>query len=178
MKKIKRIKLLNLHFPLLILIALITTVITAKFCGLVINITPSMPLGLYKQVQGPVKRGDIVLACLTNPHKELGLRRHYLLSGFSCEGSIPLIKKVIAVPGDDVVLGEDSIIVNGVKYSYKTYSYDTQGRALQALKRGKYRSTSGYWLIGTHDEHSWDSRYWGPVARTQIISVLTALILW
>jgi len=86
-----------------------------------------------------------------------------------CETHDPLIKRILAVPGDTVVLTRDSIIVNGILYPYATKRIDSNGRRLWAYPRGVYSGTSGYWVIGTGSVDSWDSRYWGPITRSQIL---------
>ncbi len=43
--------------------------------GLTINTTPSMEIGLYIKQQGEIKRGDVVLVCLVDPYKTIGLQQ-------------------------------------------------------------------------------------------------------
>jgi conjugative transfer signal peptidase TraF len=139
-----------------------------------INITSSMPLGLYIKQSGDIKRGDIVLVCLSEAYKTIGLQRHYVIKGNKCDGMTPLIKKVIAIPGDKVTLTDEYIKVNEQKYFYLTYYYDSKKRALNVYPRGEYNQ--GYWLIGANDKHSWDSRYFGPVKKWQILFKLNRVI--
>lgn len=127
-----------------------------------------MPQGIYLTARGSVARGDIVAFCLHEPQKTFGLKRGYLTAGLRCQGALPLIKKVIAVPGDDVTLTDHGITVNTIFYPYKTYYRDSLNRKLSVYPRSNYLRTNGYWVIGTHDSHSWDSRYWGPVAQERI----------
>ncbi len=69
-----------------------------------INLTPSMPLGIYVKSYDVIQRGDIVAACLPESYKSLALNAGYLHRGARCSGSDPIIKEVIAVPGDHVIL--------------------------------------------------------------------------
>ncbi len=169
---------LRKKYPLFIIIALFSIGAVAKYSGLIINITPSMKQGLYVKRQGDVKRGDIVLVCLGEPYQTIGLQRLYLIKGRSCQGTDPLIKEVIAIPEDDIILTDNFIQVNHIKYHCSTYYRDSKGRPLVVYPRGLYKNTSGYWLIGNYDVKSWDSRYWGPVSRKQILSVLRPLLTW
>lgn len=171
--------MLKNKYPLVILLLLAVLWVVTENSILVLNLTPSMPRGLYvKEFSSEINRSDIVLVCLNDPYKNLGLAKGYLVKGKKCQGSDPLLKSVIAIPGDNVVLYDDYVMVNGVKLPYPTLSFDSKNRPLTPYPRKTYLNTSGYWLIGTHDKRSWDSRYWGPVARQQIISKIKSLIFW
>lgn len=134
-----------------------------------------MKIGLYIKQKGEIKRGDIVLVCLHEPYKTIGLQRRYIAKGSKCEGAEPLIKEVVAIPGDTVILTEEYLKINGQKFSFLTYHYDSQNRSLNVYPCGKYQQ--GYWLIGTNDNRSWDSRYWGFVRREQILYKLKPLMV-
>lgn len=125
-----------------------------------------------------IHKNAIALICLDDAHKNLGLGRGYLVKGAACRGADPLLKTVVAIPGDSVVLRHNDIIVNDVKYPYPTVTHDSQGRPLKIYPRGVYSHTKGYWLIGTHVNNSWDSRYWGPIAPQQITAQLKPLLLF
>lgn len=149
----------------------------------IINISSSMPRGIYRienqDTTAPtfsLKKGDIVAVCLKKADRETGLQRNYILVGDKCENSEPLIKSIFAVPGDNIILKMNSIILNGKIYPYPTVTVDSKGRPLKTFPRGSYIKTSGYWLIGTNDSKSWDSRYWGPVVTSQILFRLTPFL--
>lgn len=169
--RIKRI------YPFIILITLFSMVLLAHAYGVCINVTPSMRKGLYIRDNGKIHRGDIVEFCLNEPYKTIGLKNFYIEKGTVCQGADPLIKQVIAIPGDGVRLTDKSIVVNSVAYSYPTFYADSNQRKLAVYPRGTYRS-NGYWLIGTHSIHSWDSRYFGAVSTKQILYKLKPLVLW
>jgi len=123
-----------------------------------------MPRGVYLKTNSPIARGSIVSVCLDSYHAKFGLERHYLMQGSrDCENITPLMKQVIAIPGDDVVLTDEYIQVNGKKYTYPTLYKDSTGRDLPVYPRGRYMNTNRYWLLGVSDPKSWDSRYWGSM---------------
>ncbi len=144
---------------------------------IMINVSPSMKEGFYIRSSGEIKRGDIVAACLTAPYQTIGLSNLYIEKGQRCNGADPLIKSVIAVPGDQVVLNNGGFIINDESFLYPTERQDSAGKKLAAYPRGKYLS-KGYWLIGTNSTQSWDSRYWGPVNKEQILFKLSPLLVW
>ena len=150
----------------------------ANYVGLIINITPSIKKGFYVKSSGEIGRGDIVSVCLREPYKQIALERKYIAKGTKCSGADPLVKEVLAMPGDTVVLAADYIEVNAHKYILPTHRVDSAGRKLAAYPRGTYARTSGYWLVGSNSEKSWDSRYFGPVGKEQIIAKLKPLLVW
>ena len=160
------------------IITVLAVVVVSIYFHIIINITPSMKLGFYRKTNGEIRHGDIIAFCLPEPTKTLGLSRLYIEKGRACDGSDPLIKEVIAIPGDRVVLQDEFVEVNDQRFPYRTIYNDSEGRALSVYPRGEYPNTEGYWLIGTHAHHSWDSRYWGAVKKDQILSKLRPLWTW
>ncbi|MDX2164738.1 MAG: conjugative transfer signal peptidase TraF [Gammaproteobacteria bacterium] len=146
----------------------------------VINITPSEPLGIYKIHQisevNQIHRDDIVAVCLSSRYQDLGLRQGYLFSGMRCGKTAPLIKTVVALPGDTVILKSNEVVVNGKVLIYATKYIDSHGRRLDVFPRGVYKNIKTYWLIGTSDPNSWDSRYWGGVNRKNIVFTVVPLL--
>lgn len=152
---------------------------SAQSIGIMINISPSVPMGIYiKKSTTDIKRGDIVAVCLNSFYTHYGLQRLYLKSPGQCNGAMPLIKQVLAIPGDHVKLLDDYILVNRKRYAYRTFYHDHQGKSLRVFPRGEYVSAHDYWLFGINNSHSWDSRYWGPIPRQKIITVLNSLFIW
>jgi conjugative transfer signal peptidase TraF len=161
---------------LILFFILIAVAVSIVITGATINVTPSMKIGLYIKQEGEIKRGDIVLVCLTEPYKTIGLHNQYIMQGSRCNGANSLIKEVVALPNDLVILTDSSLEINGKTYPYRTYYFDSKDRPLSVYPRGKYRK--GYWLIGTNNDHSWDSRYFGPINKNQILCKLKAILVW
>src|SRR5260370_20172849 len=71
--------------------------------GLRLNLTGSLPLGLYRTVPGPLVRGSLVLVCLPPRLAALARIRRYLPPGAGCPGGIlPVGKPLLAWPGDTI----------------------------------------------------------------------------
>lgn len=137
-----------------------------------------MPRGIYWRETGKIHRGDFVAFCLNKKHQQSGLDRGYLINGTRCQFSEPLIKKVIAVPGDNIILSSQFIIVNSKFLSYQTLSTDSQNRPLEAYPAGVYTNTKDYWVIGTDSKRSWDSRYFGPIPQKSILWKIKPLLVY
>lgn len=174
---------LQRKYPLWILSIAVLFTITAYFLyenGLIINITDSMPKGIYWRENGAIQRNDIIAFCLKPEYQKFALKRGYLIraGGNRCQYSEPVIKKVIAAPGDNVILSEESITVNGKTYFYKTLHKDSNGRTLFTYPRRTYNNTPDYWLIGTSSTQSWDSRYFGPISPEAILWKIKPLLVF
>jgi type IV secretory pathway protease TraF len=59
--------------------------------------------------------------------------------------------------------------VNGKVFLYPTKYSDSNHRLLKVFPRGIYRNIKGYFLIGSHNDKSWDSRYWGMLTKSMIL---------
>jgi type IV secretory pathway protease TraF len=70
--------------------------------------------------------------------------------------------------------------VNGKVLSHSaTLNIDKLGRDLPAIPRGVYKlNANQLWVYGTVSDRSWDSRYFGAIDRSLVVSVVKPLITW
>ena len=143
--------------------------------GYYLNWTTSMPLGFYKMTApDKLQRGDDVMVCLPPAIGIVGLHHEYLMPGKCPGGFEPIIKELIAVPGDTITITAAAMIVGGKTYPAHTREKDHLDRSLAAIARGTFANTQSYWLYGKNSpKDSWDSRYWGGVDRSSIIKLAT-----
>lgn len=161
---------------MLALAALASVIVIVGIIGFRFNVSSSLPPGVYLVISDPPSRGSIVHVCLARREAELARARGYLGPG-SCPGDVrPLGKVVLAVAGDVVTLGRDHIRVNGtVVPNSATASEDSQGRPLPHYPWGDHRlGADEFWLFSPRG-NAYDSRYFGPVKSSQLISVLRPL---
>jgi conjugative transfer signal peptidase TraF len=154
-----------------VLLVILVTYAMLKSLHLGLNLIPSMPIGFYWQLSNThIKHGSIVAVCLPNKIAKQGLQRSYLVKGHCPSDAIPVLKEVIAVPGDTVKLTKKYIIVNSKKYWAPYQEFDHNGKpTIMFVKRGVYKHIQDYWLYGSNDPlKSWDSRYYGGVSRSSI----------
>lgn len=99
------------------------------------------------------KRGDIVV--FKNPRNE----------------NEDFIKRVMAVPGDTIMVQDSKVYVNNQLLSepYLSLNPPTYGKGYlidgQPVKTGDNQ----YFVFGDNREHSSDSREWGPIGKEKII---------
>lgn len=139
--------------------------------GLRLNLTGSMPVGIYTTARDAPTRGSIVLACLPWDVAMFAKLRGYLPEGGSCpSGVLPVGKPVLALPGDTVVVTTTGLLVNGVPVpNSEPLSRDTKGRPLPRPQPGQYVvGVDELWLVSAYSPFSFDSRYFGPVNADQV----------
>ena len=153
----------------------------ADLAGLRLNVTPSMPVGLWRMVpdRAPLRRGEIVVVCLpdTAPAR-VGAARGYIPSGSCPSGSEPLFKPIAATAGDVVAVSAAGVAVNGqAVHDTAQLARDSAGRPLIAVAAGAYPvAPKEVWLLSGHDPRSFDSRYFGPVPEANVQGL--ALPIW
>lgn len=145
------------------------TIVWPPIPRLVWNASPSAPMGLYAvEPDAEIRRGDMVIARLSEPWRTLAARRHYL------PANVPLVKHVAAGDGDRVRASGDRLIVNGQLIARRRSS-DAKGRFLPRWE-GSLTLGKGQYLLLMDRPNSFDGRYFGPVAQRNIIG--RAVLLW
>ncbi|MDN4572037.1 conjugative transfer signal peptidase TraF [Pandoraea cepalis] len=163
-------------------VALFFTVAWASGVQLAVNTSPSMPRGLYlMRPAGELSRDALAAICLREGKaSRTYLTRDYLPPGRTCESGVGMLLKPLAgVPGDVVEITPIGVAINGVVIPRsRSYDNDSQGLPIEHLPIG-WRHTLGtdeYFALATHMERSLDSRYYGPVARSQIRAEVSPII--
>jgi conjugative transfer signal peptidase TraF len=138
-----------------------------------VNLTPSMPLGIYRLEALPSNafaRGAFVVACAPADAAALGRNRGYLARG-PCPGDTEQLLKVVAgVPGDEVTVSTLGVDINGcVLPNSAPLAFDRSDRPLKAWPLGRYHLGPNQLWLYTGNPRSWDSRYWGPAVTTSIM---------
>ena len=151
---------------------------SAGVAGVRLNLTSSLPAGLYLMTRRAPTRGAIVLVCLPSEVATFARVRGYVPRGTCASWTAPVGKTVLAVPGDTVAVVPEGLQVNGVPVptSLPRVS-DSRGRPLPSLSLGHYVVRRGeLWLLGRHTL-SFDSRYFGPVASSSVVAVVRRLLV-
>jgi conjugative transfer signal peptidase TraF len=140
---------------------------------LIYNATGSAPLGLYYLEKRLPARGELAVF-RPPPVIEFLIIAHQILPV-----PVPLLKRVEATGGDEICRAKapiGTISVNG-KVVAEVLEKDREGRPLPAWD-GCMRLVEGeYFLLQPHP-HSFDSRYFGPVLRCDILGVARPIWTW
>lgn len=133
---------------------------------LIYNESPSAPLGWYAlNTNGVVKRDALVAAFTPDDARQLAHDRGYLPS------HIPLIKTVWATGGERVCHdGQRVSVLN--RPDIDALRQDGSGRALPVMAGCYILDETQVFLVSTDVQTSWDSRYFGPVSKDQVLGVV------
>jgi conjugative transfer signal peptidase TraF len=153
-----------------------SSIIGIGSAGLRVNVTPSMPVGIY---WATVSSGAaLVEFCPEEPFARESRKRHYRPYGVVCrDGGASLVKPVVARSGDIVEVNEAGIAVNGNRLpATVTLAADSEGRALTPWPHGNYLvAADELWVASPGKLGSYDSRYMGPIRKHQVIGGLVPL---
>jgi conjugative transfer signal peptidase TraF len=150
-----------------LLCAAAATAAIAEGVGLRVNLTPSLPRGLYIADDA----GPLAEFCQAGSSDYVG-------RGRCRDGSAPLLKPIVAAEGQTVVLTADGITVDGRLLPNTAPSlFDRNGRLLRHYPFGRYKVGEGeVWVASSHHAGSFDSRYFGPIGEAEIRRRLVPLM--
>ncbi len=134
------------------------------------NASPSAPIGFY-QVR-PVDRLEVPDLVVVDPPDTLErfiIRRGYL------PPDIPLLKRVVGLPGQIVCRIDGTITVDGARMG-AALERDSFGRPMPVWQGCRRIAADEMFLMNQDVETSLDGRYFGPIPSSSIIG--TAVPLW
>ncbi|MDC7675164.1 S26 family signal peptidase [Asticcacaulis sp. LKC15W] len=128
----------------------------------VYNASASVPKGFYRVY--PVKvlhRGDVVLMTTPANVRDLADKRRYLPK------SVPMIKTVAALPGDEICAIGMTILINGHSIATRQ-TRDGQGRPLPQWQDCRSLQSGEFLPLNPNSPHSFDGRYFGAVSMALV----------
>jgi conjugative transfer signal peptidase TraF len=131
------------------------------------NATSSAPVGLYHRQFGGIEHGDWVLIHPPFQAAQLAASRSYF------PRNIGLIKRVAAQSNDRVCRSGQAVSVNG-RHAATALIRDSRGRELPSWS-GCVALKPGEIFVLNAPPASFDSRYFGPVPRDNVIERIAPL---
>jgi conjugative transfer signal peptidase TraF len=129
-----------------------------------------VPIGLYRvQAVGQLIVTDLVV---TFPPEGLST---FLAEGGYLPRGVPLIKRVLALPGQTVCREKLLITVDGIDMGVAR-ERDRRGRVLPSWQGCRALAEGEVFLMNWDEPASLDSRYFGPLPTTAIVG--RAVPLW
>lgn len=147
----------------------------AAYLGVRCNTSYSLPMGFYVRTCDPDAR--FIEFCPQGRFAIESRERAYRSRGICPDGAVPLLKPIVARPGDTVDVSAEGIAVNGRLLPQTTpVAQDNLGRALTAWPLGRYAVADGtVWVASSYNRGSYDSRYMGPIPTRLIRAHLRPL---
>ena len=129
-------------------------------CNYVINVTPSLPLGIYKlEKVKNLKQGDIVLFNINEETKQMMFERGYIPSK-----NTKLLKTIGALENNKIRIVDDILYIDEENYG-RILDKDLENRELPSIE---IKMDKGNFLALTKKNLSYDSRYFGQVSLSKI----------
>lgn len=146
-------------------VSLVVTVWRRFGPTILINETPSEPMGFYHLVPHPesdYRRGMYVVFSVPAELREVVYGRHWMRSGS------PFLKELLGLAGDRVCVVADRLEVNERRIG-PVLSVDSAGRPLPQ-HRGCFVVRKGdFFVASQHFERSFDGRYFGPLPMSLLL---------
>ena len=170
--------LLSLYGGGLLVLASIAVI---KQAGFRVNTSPSIPLGIYRTTTSPLSVGSYVLLCPENKEPFItAQKRDYIGAGYCPGGLGYMFKRVAALPNDIITTTANGMYINGKLYpDSKPFKHDALNRVLPIWHAHQTRLKAGEVVLMTQgDKNSFDARYFGPLPKQQIVSVVRPVLTW
>lgn len=149
--------------------------------GFRINATKSIPVGLYRVTDVLPEKRDFVLFCPPDTGLFQEAKARGYIGAGHCSGNLGLMmKRLVAVSGDEVVIGDEGVFVNNRLLAYsEPLKADAGGRPLSRFSRSRFVvSDADVLLMSDISKTSFDGRYFGPVGQSQIQAVILPVLVW
>jgi conjugative transfer signal peptidase TraF len=146
------------------------TMVAEPMPRLLWNASASVPIGLYGIE--PIEKlavTNLVVATPPQPLASFLAERGYLPLG------VPLIKPILALPGQKVCRSGLLVTVDGIAAG-TALARDWRGRALPAWRGCRVIRPDEVFLMNSDEAASFDGRYFGPKSLSAIVG--RALPLW
>jgi conjugative transfer signal peptidase TraF len=141
----------------------------------VYNPTDSVPRGWYRvgsiDNAASLHVGSIVLARLPADAALFAKQRGYLPSG------VPILKRVGAIAPQSVCVREQLVHIDGALVA-TARTHDGAHRPLQAWWQCRPLAKGELFLLSDTNPASFDSRYFGPIAASDVVGIARPLRTW
>ncbi|MEH6408910.1 MAG: S26 family signal peptidase [Hyphomonas sp.] len=131
------------------------------------NRTGSAPEGLYVLSDEPIRRGMWVIVSAQSSEAEWVSKRGYIGDDW------PLIKRVAALPGDEICREGNTISINHFRVA-EALEADSLGRQMPQWSGCHVLESDEVFLLNDHPR-SLDGRYFGPTRTDNLVGVAVPL---
>lgn len=155
-----------------LLISINICILIMGYRGYWINITNSMPIGIYKEIESmKIPKYSYVLIC----KEDESIKRTRNAIYYCDDGHQPLLKIVVATEGDLVTINDEGIFVNRKKIRH---TERLQKFRNVSFNIHDYKLRNNEYLVTGNSPYSWDSRYFGIVSGNDFLSPVVPVYLF
>lgn len=184
LKKLRQFKLTDKQAKYTFWFMWVVVALTLAFwslydAGIRFNLTASMPVGVYKKTSSMPAHGNLVVVCLDKQFADMAISRNYIAPGQCPSGMQPLLKKVAALPGDEIVYDDtQGIFINNELWPHSiVQDVDSKGRPMARAYFPSVVPVKKILVLSDQHDGSFDSRYFGLVELEQVKTVTPLLTL-
>jgi conjugative transfer signal peptidase TraF len=159
-------------FPLASLFALVW-----HFLPLTLNWSPSVPVGVYWLTSDP--NAPYLTFCMSHEVLTEAVAHGYQPLHGSCADGTAWVLKPNLQPAHEVTFSSHGFAVDGqTLQNTAPLARDRFGRDLPHYRFGTYLvSSKEVWVVSSYNRRSYDSRYFGPVSRSSVVSYARPLLV-
>ncbi len=151
-------------------VAIALSALLATAPQVLINTTASEPEGLYRRIGTPAAVGRLVA------FKAPAAAFPYADAHLAYLRRVPMLKTVAAGPGDQVCARDGRLVIAGRDRGAIAWT-DREGRALPHWKGCRRLGASELFVFSDRVPNSFDSRYFGPIDRKDVLGVYAPLVV-
>jgi conjugative transfer signal peptidase TraF len=173
MKSSIRKRIMAGGFPLAVVFALVW-----HFLPLAMNRSPSVPVGLYWLTTDP--NAPYLTFCMSRELLTEAVAHGYEPLNGSCPGGTAWILKPNLDHAQEVTFSSRGFVIDHrMLPNTAPLARDRFGRALPHYAFGTYQvSSKEVWVVSSYNKRSYDSRYFGPISRSSIVSYARPLLVF
>jgi len=143
------------------------------YLGIRVNISESLPIGVYIFVSGTPDRGDLVFFEPPENHVFQWARDHLSVH------KKHFFKRIYGVSGDCVSISNDGVSINGKLISNsKIREKLANGSIVPRVSESGIIPDGFLWVMSEYQPFSFDSRYFGLVPCRNVKSKVKPLLVW
>lgn len=136
------------------------------------NASPSVALGFYVACSEEPGAGQLVEFELPAE-----VRNAFPYVSVCAGNSVRILKPIAAGPGDHVDTTGDWLWINGRRIA-PIFTTDSNGHPLPVWRANRVLERDEYFVFSPRVPNSFDSRYYGPIRRGDIVAVRRPLWTW
>lgn len=157
------------------------TLFTIPFVlGIRINVTKSIPIGIYIVTNQIPQKNDYVIFCPSDIEIFYeAYKRGYINKGLCPNEYGYMMKKIVATEGDMISISKKGVEVNDSLLPFSTpLLTDLQDKALPQLNVNKILDKDEILLMSDISKTSFDARYFGVSNKKQIQGVIKPILIF